>query len=84
MNHANMCSDRLRRVVRAMKDGRWHSTRDIMRRADVCAVNSCIAELRCNGAEIETDIRTVDGRRIWFYRMTTVPPLPPQTRKSAS
>ena len=46
-------SARLRRVQELLRDGRERSTRDIVRAAHVCAVNSCIAELRGNGAVIE-------------------------------
>ncbi|MCX8017381.1 MAG: hypothetical protein N2690_05725 [Rhodocyclaceae bacterium] len=42
-------SARLQRVLRLLADGRWHSTLDIVNGAGVCAVNSCIAELRANG-----------------------------------
>lgn len=73
MNHAHLIkSARLQRVHTLLSDGRWHSTWEIMRRAKVCAVNSCIAELRANGATIESDVR-LDGpelQRRWFYRMT--------------
>jgi biotin operon repressor len=46
-------SERLQRVLWLLLDGNWHSTLDIIRRADVCAVNSCISELRANGLRIE-------------------------------
>lgn len=46
-------SARLRRTMAVLEDGRWHTTREIMREADVCAVNSCIAELRENGLDVE-------------------------------
>lgn len=64
-------SERLQRVHALLSDGAEHSTREIMAEAHVCAVNSCIAELRDNGFYIEgrwdTDKRT--GRRIYLYRM---------------
>ena len=64
-------SDRLRRVHALLRDGREHSTREIMTGADVCAVNAVVAELRENGARIVCrqgcDFNT--GGRIWFYRM---------------
>ncbi|HKI50507.1 MAG TPA: hypothetical protein VJ995_00400 [Geothermobacteraceae bacterium] len=47
-------SDRLKRVLSLLQDGRWHGTRDILMRADVCAVNTAIAELRDNGFTIES------------------------------
>lgn len=57
-------SARLRRVMAVLEDGGWHSTREIMREADVCAVNSCIAELRENGLDVEC---RQEGR-IFHYR----------------
>lgn len=73
MHHAKLGkSPRLKRVHKLLSDGQWHSTWEIAHRAKVCAVNSCIAELRANGAEIEVDQRIggPDLRRVWFYRMT--------------
>lgn len=46
-------SDRLRRVLAVLSDGQPHSTLEIIAYARVCAVNSCIAELRMNGFRIE-------------------------------
>lgn len=64
-------SPRLRRVYALLEDGDWYSTRQIIRSADVCAVNSIIAELRQNGATIEcTKRRDEHGQPRWFYRMT--------------
>ena len=65
-------SPRLRRVHELLIDGREHSTRDIVRAAHVCAVNSCIAELRENGAVIEGRWETnpVTRERTFLYRMT--------------
>lgn len=51
-------SDRLRRVLKMLLDGRWHSTRDIMLQADVCAVSTTISELRANGVDIVTICRS--------------------------
>lgn len=59
-------SDRLKRVHALLSDGRWHSTLDIVIGAGVCAVNSCIAELRANGLRIEC--RRV-GRERYEYRL---------------
>ena len=47
-------SERLLRVHRLLSDGAWHGTREIMLAADVCAVNSIIAELRANRYDIRT------------------------------
>lgn len=81
MNHASLQSPRLRAVHKVLARGTWVSTWDISRRAGVCAVNSCIAELRCLGAVIETDVRVTEGKRIWFYRMTRALTLPGKTKK---
>jgi hypothetical protein len=67
-------SDRLKRVFMLLADEQWHGTRAIMRLADVCAVNTVIAELRGNGFCIDT--RCV-GRGRYEYRMSR-----PQAEKS--
>lgn len=57
-------SARLRRVDQLLADGNEHSTLDIVNKAQVCAVNSCIAELRANG-------RIINCRRVgdvWYYQ----------------
>lgn len=59
-------SPRLQRVQALLADGRWHGTREIMLAADVCAVNTVIAELRDNGCAILT--RCV-GRGRYEYRL---------------
>ena len=46
-------------------DRKAHTTRDLIRKANVCAVNSCIAELRANGIQIECE-RKKDR---WFYAL---------------
>jgi hypothetical protein len=58
-------SARLQRVAALLSDGREYSTLDIVIGASVCAVNSCIAELRENGFRIAC--RRVGD--IWYYRM---------------
>ena len=57
-------SDRLRRVLAVLADGQERSTLDIIAYARVCAVNSCVAELRQNGF----DIRCRREGGTWFYR----------------
>lgn len=74
MNAATLAtSPRLRRVFRVLKDGEEHTTREVIRRARVCAVNSCIAELRANGARIDCRQEVVGGVRRWLYRMVDGP-----------
>ena len=58
-------SIRLQRVLKVLKDGLKHTTRDIIRKANVCAVNSVIAELRDNGYKI--DCERVGQR--WYYQL---------------
>lgn len=69
-------SDRLQRALRLLiaERHRWLTTRTILRRANVCAVNTVIAELRENGAEIECKTTVLQGgRRRWSYRLTKTP-----------
>ena len=64
-------SPRLQRVRAFLADARWHSTRDIMAGAHVCAVNSCVSELRANSCEIECRQTVVFGQRLFYYRLVT-------------
>lgn len=57
-------SPRLQRVADLLTDGQEHSTMEIIHAAQVCAVNSIVAELRANGLEIVC--RRVGD--IWYYR----------------
>lgn len=45
-------SPRLQRVADLLADGTEHTTMEIVQAAQVCAVNSIVAELRANGMEI--------------------------------
>lgn len=58
-------SERLRRVAQVLADGREHTTYEIVHAAQVCAVNSIVAELRANGLRISC-ARRADR---WYYRM---------------
>ena len=62
-------SPRLQRVHAVLKRGGWWSTRQLLQEANVCAVNSCIAELRANGCDIECQHQYQDGQRLFFYRL---------------
>jgi biotin operon repressor len=53
-------SDRLKRLLSALGDGAWHSTMDLISRANICAVNSAVSELRGNGYPVEC--RKMEGR----------------------
>ena len=46
-------SKRLQRVLAVLQSGQPKTTRQIIREAHVCAVNSIVAELRANGIKIE-------------------------------
>lgn len=48
-------SERLQRVLKLLRDHKPHTTRDIVKKADVCAVNSIISELRANGIKISCE-----------------------------
>ncbi len=65
------CSERLQRVHVLLSDGDWHSIREIMTEAHVCAVNSIAAELRENGFYIEGKWSKdpITGTRVFLYRM---------------
>lgn len=70
---AALGSPRLQRVLALLSDGRPHTTRDIVRRARVMAVNACISELRHHGAEIVCAQQVTDGQRRFLYTMTKAP-----------
>jgi hypothetical protein len=75
MRHGKLStSPRLQRALRALQraDGEI-STRDLAERADVCAVNSVIAELRANGAEITCRQEVRHGARRFYYTLLTSP-----------
>lgn len=58
-------SERLGRVLDLLSKGGEFSTLDIIRQANVCAVNSIVAELRQNGFDIDCQRK---GEK-WFYRL---------------
>ncbi len=67
---ATLESPRLRRILELLSDGRAHTTRDIVRRARVMAVNAAIAELRHHGAEITCVREASRHGEGWVYRYT--------------
>ncbi len=73
MHAAALSSPRLQRVLAVLREGRRMTTRSIIRKAQVAAVNAIIAELRCHGAEIVCEQEVVGGRRRWFYTMVKEP-----------
>lgn len=73
MRAAPLTSPRLQRVLKLLRDGRPHTTREIVRKASVVAVNSCVAELREHGAEILCAVKTINGQRRFYYTMLKGP-----------
>lgn len=71
MHAARLASSaRLQRVHALLVDGAEHSTLDIVREAEVCAVNAAVAELRAQGAVIDCrQTQSPGGSRIFLYRM---------------
>lgn len=72
---ARLDSPRLQRVLRLLSDGRPHTTRAIVRKAGVMAVNAVMAELRHHGAEIQCVKQAAPrghGLR-FYYTMTKAP-----------
>ena len=66
MNYANIENSlRLQKVITVLKDKKWHSTMDIIKRAEVCAVNSIITELRFNGLNIKCKRES----NKWLYQL---------------
>ncbi|MBE0598326.1 MAG: hypothetical protein IH614_13745 [Desulfuromonadales bacterium] len=63
-------SPRLKRVLALLQDGGWHGTREIVRVADVCAVNTAMAELRKN--DVTYECRCVGSGR-YEYRLLPRP-----------
>ena len=63
-------SPRLQRVLDLLLDGQERSTLEIVVEARVCAVNSCIAELRQEGFKIDCRRALNASReRVWLYRL---------------
>jgi len=76
MHHAKLeNSPRLQRALAVLlRQKDWITTRSLIRRARICAVNSVIAELRENGCKIETK-RSIgrEGAARWSYRLIEAP-----------
>lgn len=70
---AALTSARLQRVLKLLSDGKPHTTRDVVRKARVMAVNACVAELRHHGAEIICTQQVVNDQRRFSYTMTKAP-----------
>ena len=61
-------SKRLQRVFAVLSDGRPHTTLDIISAARVCAVNSCVSEIRTNGYNVRCEHKGVG-----LFEYTLVP-----------
>lgn len=70
---AALTSKRLQRVLKLLSDGRPHTTREIVRKARVMAVNACVSELRHHGAEITCSQRVEGDQRLFSYTMMKAP-----------
>lgn len=69
MNHAKLQNSmRLKRVMAVLRKGGAYTTRDLIRRAHVCAVNSIISALRENGKRIDCFRK---GRK-YYYMLVRV------------
>ncbi|WP_322895211.1 MULTISPECIES: helix-turn-helix domain-containing protein [unclassified Yoonia] len=77
MHAATLNSPRLLRLLKLLRDGRPHSTRDIARRTGVLAISACVAELRQHGADIICERKPVtekgEQKHIWNYTMLEGP-----------
>ena len=75
MHHARLqTSPRLRRTLKVLQQAHGEmTTYELSRAANICAVNSVIAELRQNGAEITCRQAVKNGQRRFYYRLTKSP-----------
>ena len=65
-----LTSPRLQRILNLLSDGEEHSTREIVHKCNVCAVNSAVSELRANGLNIACEQRpSRNGSRHYVYRL---------------
>jgi len=63
----------LQRVLALLREGKPVTTRQVVRRARVMAVNACMSELRHHGAVIDCRQELVGGKRRFFYTMIKGP-----------
>ncbi|MFD1342916.1 hypothetical protein [Litorisediminicola beolgyonensis] len=75
MHHARLShSPRLRRALDVLKAAKGAvSTLELATKAQICAVNSVIAELRDNGAKISCRVETREGKRVFLYTLESAP-----------
>ena len=66
MNYRNLATSKsLQRVHKLLSDGREYTTRQIIRKAGVCAVNAIMPELARNGIPYTCTRRG----KYWYYRL---------------
>ena len=58
-------SPRLQRLLSALSDGREYSTRELVKAAEVMAINSAVDELRENGLDVRCERRGL----YWYYQL---------------
>lgn len=70
-------SARLQKFANLLSDGKRHSTREIIRLTEICAVNSAASELRRNNVPVECEYvgTTADGNRVYEYWLESDPVL---------
>lgn len=73
MNAAPLSSPRLQRVLTALRDGKPHSSWDLMQRARVVSLSAVISELRTHGAVIACTKRHVNDAPVYFYTLVKGP-----------
>lgn len=67
-------SPRLQRALKALQAAKGEiSTRELMGKADICAVSAVVSELRENGAEITCRQAIKDGKRRFYYTLLKSP-----------
>lgn len=66
-------SPRLQRVANLLLRGDWFSTMHIAKKANVCAVNSIISELRANQWVVDCRVRSTQNGKVWQYKASDFP-----------
>ena len=65
-------SPRLQSVFEVLRDGKWHSTWEMMQRTQSCAVGSAVRDLRKAGLRIDKQLVAKDNDLYYEYRLVTV------------
>lgn len=68
MHYAKLAdSKRLQKLVAVLADGKRHTTRDIIMRTGICAVNSAASELRRNDVPVICKYQGMSEKRERIY-----------------